>query len=341
MMLKMVRVYLCARAERRAMKRRLHAANPSLAHMERRSWIVLFLLLIGLFMHGPARADEEVVTYYLTDEQGTVLETTDAQGGAAGIPQTYTPFGEGMLGRQSGRVGYAGHFHDDDINGLVYMQARYYDTHIGRFLSVDPVVGAPGQLADFNRYAYGRNNPHRYVDPDGRAPELLTDLKIIRKEISDKGNRVMVAATGMLLDRADKTEISASLSVPGATASKSVYGGSDSISIDTSGLRLGAEASVSVKSEIISLDFHPDRPASAHSYSLHLGAYEIVGGGIEVKYNYGGKFSMSLLVGTGEGGSVVSGQMNTDVGEQAITRPRGDQEIREIMGIDRETPGIF
>lgn len=151
MALQTVRAHLHAHRMRRDMKRRLHAANPSLTHMERRSWVVLFLVLLGLVMQGPARADEEVVTYYFTDEQGTVLEVAEAHG-LGTKPQTYTPFGEAMLGlAQRGRIGYAGHVHEDDIKGLVYMQARYYDTHIGRFLSVDPVVGTPGQLVDFNR----------------------------------------------------------------------------------------------------------------------------------------------------------------------------------------------
>ncbi len=167
MVLQTVRARLRDRRAQRDMKRRLYAANPSLAHMERRSWVVLFLIVLGLLMHGPARADEEVVTYYLSDEQGTVLDQADAAG-HSGQLQIYTPFGDPLLPLpQRGKVGYANHIHDD-IRGLVYMQARHYDAHIGRFLSVDPVVGAPGQLADFNRYAYGRNNPHRYVDPDGR-----------------------------------------------------------------------------------------------------------------------------------------------------------------------------
>lgn len=167
MVLETVRARLRNYRMRRDMKRRLYAANPSLMHMERRSWTVLLLLMIALLMHGPARADQEVVTYYLSDEQGTVLDHADAAGTALQL-QAYAPFGEPLLWLpQRGKVGYANHLHDE-VRGLVYMQARYYDTHIGRFLSVDPVVGTPGQLADFNRYAYGRNNPYRYVDPDGR-----------------------------------------------------------------------------------------------------------------------------------------------------------------------------
>ena len=60
----------------------------------------------------------------------------------------------------------------DAASGLIYMQQRYYDPVIGRFLSTDPdPVGELG--LNFNRYAYAANNPYKYVDPDGRAFELM------------------------------------------------------------------------------------------------------------------------------------------------------------------------
>ncbi|WP_342769020.1 RHS repeat-associated core domain-containing protein [Solilutibacter pythonis] len=44
------------------------------------------------------------------------------------------------IGRgNSDRVGYAGHVMDS-ATGLTYMQQRYYDPMLGRFLSVDPVT---------------------------------------------------------------------------------------------------------------------------------------------------------------------------------------------------------
>ncbi|MBP1475220.1 RHS repeat-associated core domain-containing protein [Frateuria sp. MAH-13] len=64
--------------------------------------------------------------------------------------------------------GYTGHVEDPDT-GLVYMQQRYYDSSMGRFLSVDPIAPAPGQASNFNRYTYAGNNPIDNIDPDGRA----------------------------------------------------------------------------------------------------------------------------------------------------------------------------
>ncbi|WP_288128232.1 RHS repeat-associated core domain-containing protein, partial [Thiomonas sp.] len=51
--------------------------------------------------------------------------------------------------------------------GLVYMQQRYYDPGIGRFLSTDPVAADANTGANFNRYWYANNNPYRYSDPFG------------------------------------------------------------------------------------------------------------------------------------------------------------------------------
>jgi uncharacterized protein RhaS with RHS repeats len=53
---------------------------------------------------------------------------------------------------------------------MSYMQQRYYDSQLGRFLSVDPISARSGSKA-FNRYWYANNNTYRFVDPDGRAAD--------------------------------------------------------------------------------------------------------------------------------------------------------------------------
>jgi RHS repeat-associated protein len=53
-----------------------------------------------------------------------------------------------------------------------YYGARYYGSKIGRFTTVDPVYTWEENILDpqrWSRYAYARNNPLRYVDPDGRV----------------------------------------------------------------------------------------------------------------------------------------------------------------------------
>ena len=47
------------------------------------------------------------------------------------------------------------------------MNGRMYDPVIGRVLSPDKVVQAPGYTQSYNRYSYCMNNPLKYMDPNG------------------------------------------------------------------------------------------------------------------------------------------------------------------------------
>ncbi|WP_272459347.1 RHS repeat-associated core domain-containing protein [Polyangium jinanense] len=61
------------------------------------------------------------------------------------------------------RYRYTGKERDEET-GLYYHGARYYAPWLGRWTSADPT----GMVDGPNLYAYGRNNPLRFVDPDGR-----------------------------------------------------------------------------------------------------------------------------------------------------------------------------
>jgi RHS repeat-associated protein len=83
----------------------------------------------------------------------------------------FTPYGEQaqtLVGNpiRSG-PGYTG-LATDAATGLSYMQQRYYDPTLGRFLTPDPVGVSNKAGGNFNRYWYGNNNPYGFTDPDGR-----------------------------------------------------------------------------------------------------------------------------------------------------------------------------
>jgi len=123
-------------------------------------------LAVGLLaMIGSVHA-AEMVTYYYTSPQGTVLATADAAGNVISTAD-YRPYGAQALGAPVPGPGYTGHVNDVD-SGLTYMQARYYDPNSGRFLSVDPEEAGAGDAFAFGRYSYGSLNPIVNIDPDGR-----------------------------------------------------------------------------------------------------------------------------------------------------------------------------
>lgn len=132
-----------------------------------------------------------------TDHLGGTNVVTDSSGN---LNQTlsYYPFGSTRINQQQGSFNERNKFtgHDfDDQTGLYYMQARYENPSIGRFISEDPSfldIGRPdfkqlyGQpLALFlatpqnlNSYSYVNNNPVTLKDPDGRIIPLLIALGI-------------------------------------------------------------------------------------------------------------------------------------------------------------------
>ena len=60
---------------------------------------------------------------------------------------------------------------EDEAAGLYWYASRAYDPAIGRFVSPDSIVPAPGNPQSLNRYSYVYNNPLGYVDPSGNSAE--------------------------------------------------------------------------------------------------------------------------------------------------------------------------
>ncbi len=124
------------------------------------------------------------IQYYLQDhlESGNVL--TDAAG--AVIEETvFFPYGEprARLRARPADVALRPDYlfsqkERDEETGLQYFEARYLIGSLGRFNRVDPLaLEMPENLLTdpqaLNAYAYGRNNPIMYRDPDGEIPVPL------------------------------------------------------------------------------------------------------------------------------------------------------------------------
>ena len=63
---------------------------------------------------------------------------------------------------------YRGYYYDVET-GWYYLNARYYDPTVGRFLSPDVILGANGGLQGYNLFAYCNNNPVMFADATGYA----------------------------------------------------------------------------------------------------------------------------------------------------------------------------
>jgi RHS repeat-associated protein len=110
------------------------------------------------------------------DHLGTPRLITNASKGTVAY-HAYSPYGAELspIAQDGERLKFTGHERDLGVStsaadDLDYMHARFYNAGVGRFLSVDP--GKDWQAAQpqtWNLYGYGRNNPLRYVDPDGKV----------------------------------------------------------------------------------------------------------------------------------------------------------------------------
>jgi len=137
------------------------------------------------YVYGPAgRIAKKVgglTDYYHTDHLGSTRLITDESGNTV-TDVGYAPFGETLLNGEEDSHLYTGK--ERDGTGLYYYGARYYDPHIGRFMTRDTIRGDIKNPQSLNLYTYCLNNPLRYVDPLGFSPwdavrdvfELLENL---------------------------------------------------------------------------------------------------------------------------------------------------------------------
>jgi RHS repeat-associated protein len=114
-------------------------------------------------------------SYYYTDPIGSVRAVTDATGAVLAW-HDYFPSGEDTAPLTGDPMRFAGKMLDAE-SALYNFEARYYRNTVGRFTQVDPLhVGAAmGDPQQWNRYAYARNNPLRFVDPNGLCVDMAID----------------------------------------------------------------------------------------------------------------------------------------------------------------------
>ncbi len=121
-----------------------------------------------------ARIAGSTVTWLHHEHLGSAVAGTNSAGAVVWC-ESEQPFGEDWTtaAANDNQAGYTGHV-EDAATGLTYMQARYYDPVIGRFLSIDPVGFSPVRPDMFNRWTGGGVNFTHTYHPDHR---VATDLR--------------------------------------------------------------------------------------------------------------------------------------------------------------------
>jgi len=148
------------------------------------SKLIAVLTMLAGFLLGATAQAAQTVTYYHADAAGTAVAASDESGSLL-WRKSYDPYGDKRTDGEgdSNAIAYTGKKHDD-VTGLTYMGARYYDPEVGRFMGMDAVGFQDDSPITFNRYAYANNNPYKYKDPDGNIVFLIPVVMFIAKEIA-------------------------------------------------------------------------------------------------------------------------------------------------------------
>ena len=116
-------------------------------------------------------ADAETECILVKNQQGDVERVISADGTILAA-YTYDAWGnvltsEGSLAAAN-PIRYRGYYFDAET-GLYYLQSRYYDPEIGRWINADNQLSTGSDLTGLNLFAYCGNDPINRIDPIGEA----------------------------------------------------------------------------------------------------------------------------------------------------------------------------
>ncbi len=105
------------------------------------------------------------VNYYHADALGSTRLVTSSTKSVL-FSDNYQPFGQDNLASGSETYRFTGASYSS-ATGLYYEVLRWYDSSVGRFISLDPLSGYSSDSQSLNGYVYVRNTPTTLVDPTG------------------------------------------------------------------------------------------------------------------------------------------------------------------------------
>ncbi|BCR35639.1 DNRLRE domain-containing protein [Mariniplasma anaerobium] len=122
--------------------------------------------------------DGDIVVKYEYDVWGNIVKITD---------------GSGINLAEINPYRYRSYRYDEEIN-MYYLNSRYYNPVVGRFINADGMLGQVGNALSTNMYAYCANNPVMFTDPSGEFPILIAAF-IIGAVISGTASTISQGAT--------------------------------------------------------------------------------------------------------------------------------------------------
>ena len=116
--------------------------------------------------------------YYVLNAQGDVVRIVDSSRNTV-ASYTYDPWGK--IISSSGALAdinplrYRGYYYDSET-GFYYLQSRYYDPEIGRFINADSYASTDATgLLSTNMFAYCENDPVNKSDPTGESWNTISN----------------------------------------------------------------------------------------------------------------------------------------------------------------------
>lgn len=107
---------------------------------------------------GIINSNYTVIARYVYDAWGNILSIVDNEGNDISNNNSHianiNPFR------------YRSYYYDKEIQ-LYYLNNRYYNPALCRFINADPIIGSNEDILSYNLYIYASNNPVNNIDPDG------------------------------------------------------------------------------------------------------------------------------------------------------------------------------
>ena len=169
--------------------------------------------------------------YYVLNAQGDVSAILDSSGKLA-ASYDYDAWGNCTVYDSSAKVltdptsianlnplRYRGYYYDAET-GFYYLQSRYYDPAICRFINADTFATTDANgLLSANMFAYCENNPIMRVDPDGSSPLSLVINTLVGAGVSVASAAINANIAGSPISTGDLIKAAAVGAVSGFLSS--------------------------------------------------------------------------------------------------------------------------